>query len=326
MGSATSPEGQDGPCTLPSSCSRWGRLGKHLLLALQPPPLLRQVRERPEPTGPDALGLMELFPGPVPLTLRPVLQSRERSQGSRAAVTLTRSRSQTRTPRSAPFSSARRPLPIPRDRSLQAAPGPVLRRRPHLRRAALSLAEDGRWGGSTPDVGAGSRRPDTASPPLPASPPGPLSPLSLWVPRRPASAPFTCTPPPPPQQTLPPPPPPGRGRGPSVPQILPAPRRKRGENRVESLIPTPLRPWISAADTTPSRARNRLSRPAPRARTALPSAALPLLPAPRVAARSLRSRWRAAHGPRDPPARRAGARDPRRAFRAPASFWACVPL
>lgn len=109
-------------------------------------------------------------------------------------MTLTRSRSQTQTSRSAPFSSARRPLPSPRGQSLQAAPGPVVRRRPHLRRAALSLAEDGRWGGSVPDVGAGSQRPDTASPPVPASPPGPLSPLSLRVPSRPALVPFTCTP------------------------------------------------------------------------------------------------------------------------------------
>lgn len=110
-------------------------------------------------------------------------------------MTLTRSRSQTQTSRSAPFSSARRPLPSPRGQSLQAAPGPVLRRRPHLRRAALSLAEDGSWGGSVPDVGAGSRRPDTASPPVPASsPPGPLSPLSLRVPSHPALVPFTYTP------------------------------------------------------------------------------------------------------------------------------------
>lgn len=155
-----------------------------------------------------------------------------------------------------------------------------------------------RRGGGEPAPRHGFSTPPSVSPrpAQPTVPPLSLSPLYLHPP------------PPPPQQTLPPPPPPGRGRGPSVPQILPALRRKRGENRVESLIPTPLRPWISAADTTPSRARNRFSRPAPRARTALPSAVLPLLPAPRVAARSLRSRWRAAQGPRDPPAGRAGAR------------------
>lgn len=236
-------------------------------------------------------------------------------------MTLTRSRSQTQTPRSAPFSTGG-PSPVheaslskpPRPRPPEASPPQEGSLEP--RRGREVGRERPRRGGGEPAPRHGFSTPPSVSPrpAQPTVPPLSLSPLYLHPP------------PPPPQQTLPPPPPPGRGRGPSVPQILPALRRKRGENRVESLIPTPLRPWISAADTTPSRARNRFSRPAPRARTALPSAVLPLLPAPRVAARSLRSRWRAAQGPRDPPAGRAGARDPRRASRALASFWACVPL
>lgn len=146
---------------------------------------------------------------------------------------------------------------------------------------------------------------------LPASPPGPTRPLSLPRPERSNLGPFYLHPhmaSADPFQGLPPA---GAAGGHPCPQNLPASARKAGR-KTGQILPLPLPPThpplVSAADTTPSRARNRLSPPPPALAYTPPllvgSSAIPPHPLPALgaAARSLCSRWRRAHGQRDPPA------------------------
>lgn len=101
---------------------------------------------------------------------------------------------------------------------------------------------------------------------LPASPPGPTRPLSLPRPERSNLGPFYLHPhmaSADPFQGLPPA---GAAGGHPCPQNLPAFARKAGR-KTGQILPLPLPPThpplVSAADTTPSRARNRLSPPPP---------------------------------------------------------------
>ena len=122
-----------------------------------------------------------------------------------------------------------------------------------------------------------------------------------------------------PPRPPPPPPPPGAAGGNPCPE--PARLGGESEEKTGSNSSSPLTPYSSAPGS-------RLQIPPPlepeidslsptsrRSRTPLPfsagSSASPLLPALRAAAHSLRSRWRAARDPRDPPAGgRAGDRVP----------------